>query len=382
MKRLLALGVLFAIAAVAGWYVGYAQRPTYRIAGPSMAPALLGPHYDVACPECGHTFAIDATRGPIPTAVCDYCGARAPVKTGDVKPGDAIKPLAGEIERFDLVMFPDPENPAQQVVKRVVGLPGETVECRDGDLWINGERYVKSWEELSRVMIPIYEAGDPLADDPRIKISSDGWTEYHHQVHSQGIQIAGAAPPLDDYPYNQGLPGKLHPLDELICTFTWQAAGLLEVRFGFDGYDQQICSNPSLETTYRWILAGEEPPPTTLESSGSGHSPPPELAVHAALCDGKLQFGGEGRTSGVELPTELDFANCSAVPVRILAGSGQVKGLKIYRDLRYADFPETEIPADAYFVLGDNVLASRDSRDFGPISAKDARRMVPASRPD
>lgn len=382
MKRFLAIGFVLSIAALAGGYLVFAPRTVYRVSGPSMAPALLGPHYDVVCPACGHAFAIDATRGPIPTALCDYCGARAPVIAGDVKPGDVIKPLSGEIERFDLVMFADPENPTQQVVKRVVALPGETVEGRDGDLWINGERYVKSWEELSRVMIPIYEVGEPVADDPRIKISSDGWYEYHHQVHSQGLQIAGAAPPLDDYPYNQGLPGKLHPLNELICTFVWKAAGPLEVRFVLDQYELQICSDATSTPAFRWILAGEEPLPTGSEFSDPVSLAPSELAVHAAICDGVLRLGGEGLAGQVELPGELDTGNCTAVPLRIGTGSGQLKRLKIYRDVHYADFPETQIPADAYFVLGDNVIASQDSRHFGPISANQARRTAPASRPD
>ena len=38
----------------------------------------------------------------------------------------------------------------------------------------------------------------------------------------------------------------------------------------------------------------------------------------------------------------------------------------------YADqrsYPETEVPPDGYFLLGDHRTMSNDSRDFGPVDA-------------
>lgn len=42
-------------------------------------------------------------------------------------------------ERFDIVNFVPPTDPSKQYIKRVIGLPGETVEYRDDQLYINGE---------------------------------------------------------------------------------------------------------------------------------------------------------------------------------------------------------------------------------------------------
>jgi signal peptidase I len=42
-------------------------------------------------------------------------------------------------ERGDVVVFRLPRDPSQTYVKRVVGLPGERVQMREGRLWINGE---------------------------------------------------------------------------------------------------------------------------------------------------------------------------------------------------------------------------------------------------
>jgi signal peptidase I len=42
------------------------------------------------------------------------------------------------IERGDIVVFRYPRDPSKSFIKRVVGLPGETVEIRDGVVTING----------------------------------------------------------------------------------------------------------------------------------------------------------------------------------------------------------------------------------------------------
>lgn len=45
----------------------------------------------------------------------------------------------GHLERGDIVVFWFPDNPDKSYVKRVIGLPGETVEMRNGVVYINGE---------------------------------------------------------------------------------------------------------------------------------------------------------------------------------------------------------------------------------------------------
>ena len=46
--------------------------------------------------------------------------------------------------REDIVVFtlPEPDDPSIDIIKRVIGLPGDTVEVRGTDLYINGEKYL------------------------------------------------------------------------------------------------------------------------------------------------------------------------------------------------------------------------------------------------
>ena len=43
-----------------------------------------------------------------------------------------------ELERGDIVVFWFPDNPSQSFIKRVIGLPGDTIEVEDGQVIVNG----------------------------------------------------------------------------------------------------------------------------------------------------------------------------------------------------------------------------------------------------
>jgi signal peptidase I len=65
----------------------------------------------------------------------------------------ALLPV-GDVKRLDIVVFKYPEEPDRDFIKRVIGLPGETVELRAKKVYINGkpidEPYVHFLEPPNR----------------------------------------------------------------------------------------------------------------------------------------------------------------------------------------------------------------------------------------
>ena len=60
------------------------------------------------------------------------------IMTGDVVIGTRFGIDADEIERYDILIFNPPDEPDINYIKRVIGLPGETVEIKNGSVYVDG----------------------------------------------------------------------------------------------------------------------------------------------------------------------------------------------------------------------------------------------------
>ncbi len=70
------------------------------------------------------------------------------------------------IERGHVVVFKFPEDPTRDFIKRVIGLPGETVEIRDKTVYINGQALVEPYAHFEE---------PPLRhDDPEYGLRNEG----------------------------------------------------------------------------------------------------------------------------------------------------------------------------------------------------------------
>ena len=123
----------------------------------SMAPTLMGKHKDVECPMCHYRYPANAsddqqgnTSTPVSvlTTTCPMCRYTADVRPDNPQhvdyesyEGDRILVAKFPFEfadpqRWDVVVFKYPGNSTMNYIKRLVGLPGETILIRNGDLWI------------------------------------------------------------------------------------------------------------------------------------------------------------------------------------------------------------------------------------------------------
>ncbi len=50
----------------------------------------------------------------------------------------------------DIIIFPFPENPSVDYIKRVVGVPGDVLEIRNKQLYRNGEKVIEEYTEYSQ----------------------------------------------------------------------------------------------------------------------------------------------------------------------------------------------------------------------------------------
>lgn len=128
----------------------------------SMAPTLQGRHMDVECEQCGYRYRTGASNenadsnrgGFILQTTCPICHftmnlkrAVNPTYHGPPDPnqesfnGDRIlvSKFAYDLsdpQRWDVIVFKYPGNAKQNYIKRLVGLPGETIRIRHGDIYV------------------------------------------------------------------------------------------------------------------------------------------------------------------------------------------------------------------------------------------------------
>ncbi len=60
------------------------------------------------------------------------------IEPGDRLIGFRLAYVFSEPERYDVIIFKYPVDESQSFIKRVIGLPGETVEIKDGKIYIDG----------------------------------------------------------------------------------------------------------------------------------------------------------------------------------------------------------------------------------------------------
>ena len=126
----------------------------------SMAPTLQGRHKDVHCPECGYNYRAGASqenrdsreRDTVIQCVCPSCGyimdcrsrkdenrhdRSEPTYNGDRILVSKFSYQIGEPKRWDVIVFKYPGNAKMNYIKRLVGLPNETIRIQYGDVFVD-----------------------------------------------------------------------------------------------------------------------------------------------------------------------------------------------------------------------------------------------------
>jgi signal peptidase I len=149
----------------------------FQIPTGSMADTLKGSHFRLCCPQCGYKYnygfdssEYDLSRDAVPSGsfrpprtCCPSCGHYPRIDQPlQVANGDRILVLKCiyqffEPMRWDVIVFKNPLDPSENYIKRLVALPGETVEIIDGDVYINRQIARKPPNVRNELWMPVYD---------------------------------------------------------------------------------------------------------------------------------------------------------------------------------------------------------------------------------
>lgn len=209
-----------AIALILAFLFRTFEAEAFVIPTGSMATTLMGRHKDLVCPKCGCPYRLNASeevdsltgasRGTqIEFGICPQCrwtaylGARNPAGeeydsyTGDRILVDKFAYEWDDPQRWDVAVFKFPGEAKTNYIKRVVGLPNETVRIHHGDLFVKGlgesefKIARKLPEKLVAMLRSVYD-NDYIAKE----LVDRGWPLRWQATESQS---AGAWKSSDDH---------------------------------------------------------------------------------------------------------------------------------------------------------------------------------------
>jgi signal peptidase I len=164
----LAVGVCLVALVMHTWLLMGLVVPV-TVAGSSMVPTLNGPHLEYRCDGCQQAFVVglDQTSAEL-AAECPTCGRLSDNVVSRDLPGDRLLVDRTAFafrspRRWEVVVFRSPTDETALCVKRVVGLPGETVALAGGQLRIDGKPVAVPYELQYRLR---------YGDDNRL---GEGW---------------------------------------------------------------------------------------------------------------------------------------------------------------------------------------------------------------
>ncbi len=448
-----------AIAFILAFLFRTFEAEAFVIPTGSMATTLMGRHKDFVCEKCGYPFQvsaseeIDADSGQLTNAivkggVCPMCrysmdlNARA-LKEKDNRSFNGDRIIVGkfmyelvEPARWDVSVFKYPAQAKTNFIKRLVGLPKETVRISHGDIFVKpdgSEDFViarKPPNKLQAMLQTVYdndyvlpgmlEKGWPArwqgegnsggwmpSGDHRsftVEGGKEGtaWLQYRHIIPQSADWHALAGGPLpvgykvkpqlitDFVSYNAGIVSGTRQDNPLRgCGLHW--VGDLAVESTID------VQNDSGEILFKLVEGGRDMLCTinlatgkaVLSISGESFSPsgqtpivkPGKYTVMFANADDQLRLWVDGKVIEFDRPTTYDDLHnrrpqiADLTPAAIGSRGVKMKAdrLKVFRDIYYIANKTGGNPGVADYELPYKVFHGSTPRDVAEFFSDPSR---------
>ncbi len=199
--------------AIDRWVVVGWLRPLW-IFDVSMAPHFLGQHVVIRCEHCGEQYPIEplSERPRDARSTCPGCGQIHELpEVMEYRAGERVridrfrrwiqKPRRWEVWAFDATPWrqkfqftSDPQS-SVPMVKRIVGQPGERLQFKSGELWIDGRLVQKSLDELRTLVVQVMSTessqngSDALSAETSARVREARWATFRPTEESTGWQL-------------------------------------------------------------------------------------------------------------------------------------------------------------------------------------------------
>ena len=346
-------------------------RPTHGV-----AVRVGGLAYSLATVLVFWTLVTQHTKVPTGSMQPTVFGDHGPQNRfhGDRLLADHVVYSLREPRRFEIVVFRYPLRRDILFVKRLVGLPGETVEIQGGDIWVDGAVARKPqvvqeslWQEIfpRRAAAPSVGPRD-VADAWRAS-EDDGW----RKAGPAALRLAPRAGRPGFAGFRDPLP--VHDLrigcdvapagDDAVAVLRVTTRGCV-VTFELPG--------PAAGGAATLHVAGGEP--LALDAVLG-----PRTRVELAVADGLARAVVDGREVG---RAEVPSVGAGRARAEVGARGGEVvlSALRLEQDVEYVGgggLTKFEVPPGCYVMLGDNSRHSEDSRKWRAGTIEVAGRDEP-----